>query len=148
MLIIKKNRSRLCPMEALARRGSKASSPLLGTVHHRLLAGESLEINQICITQRLTVALCQSLATGRLATFSLPFVDCELPYDPDETISNDGTSQPSCEFVGHVFILKVISDSHFHSPVLEGPIWRGVRFSRRSRDINFKSTQILNYLGA
>ncbi|KAJ2915729.1 hypothetical protein MD484_g4662, partial [Candolleomyces efflorescens] len=37
----------------------------------------------------------QSLATGRLATFSLPFVDCELPYDPDQTISNDGTPQPS-----------------------------------------------------
>ncbi|KAJ2927653.1 hypothetical protein H1R20_g9438, partial [Candolleomyces eurysporus] len=37
----------------------------------------------------------QSLATGRLATFSLPFVDCELPFDPDQTISNDGTTQPS-----------------------------------------------------
>ncbi|KAJ3882231.1 fungal-specific transcription factor domain-containing protein [Lentinula edodes] len=40
----------------------------------------------------------QSLATGRLATFSLPFVDCELPYDPDGTISDDGTVQPSFPF--------------------------------------------------
>ncbi|KIK61336.1 hypothetical protein GYMLUDRAFT_42922 [Collybiopsis luxurians FD-317 M1] len=40
----------------------------------------------------------QSLATGRLATFSLPFVDCELPYDPDQTISEDGTVQPSFPF--------------------------------------------------
>ncbi|KAK0498860.1 hypothetical protein EDD18DRAFT_1308308 [Armillaria luteobubalina] len=39
----------------------------------------------------------QSLATGRLATFSLPFVDCELPLDPDQTMAADGTIQPSCE---------------------------------------------------
>ncbi|KAH9474722.1 putative transcriptional regulatory protein C1F7.11c [Psilocybe cubensis] len=37
----------------------------------------------------------QSLATGRLATFSLPFVDCELPADPDQTIAEDGSVQPS-----------------------------------------------------
>ncbi|PPQ97295.1 hypothetical protein CVT26_006688 [Gymnopilus dilepis] len=37
----------------------------------------------------------QSLATGRLATFSLPFVDCELPSDPDQTIADDGSIQPS-----------------------------------------------------
>ncbi|KAL1754344.1 fungal-specific transcription factor domain-containing protein [Schizophyllum commune] len=37
----------------------------------------------------------QSLATGRLATFSLPFVDCELPGDPDQTMAEDGTPQPS-----------------------------------------------------
>ncbi|RDB28185.1 putative transcriptional regulatory protein C1F7.11c [Hypsizygus marmoreus] len=40
----------------------------------------------------------QSLATGRLATFSLPFVDCELPFDPDQTMSDDGTIQPSFPF--------------------------------------------------
>ncbi|KAJ3500770.1 hypothetical protein NLJ89_g9642 [Agrocybe chaxingu] len=40
----------------------------------------------------------QSLATGRLATFSLPFVDCELPFDPDQTIADDGTIQPSFPF--------------------------------------------------
>ncbi|KAJ3822412.1 fungal-specific transcription factor domain-containing protein [Lentinula raphanica] len=40
----------------------------------------------------------QSLATGRLATFSLPFVDCELPADPDGSISDDGTVQPSFPF--------------------------------------------------
>ncbi|KAG6909735.1 hypothetical protein DXG01_015723 [Tephrocybe rancida] len=37
----------------------------------------------------------QSLATGRLATFSLPFVDCELPFDPDQTMTDDGVVQPS-----------------------------------------------------
>ncbi|KXN89689.1 hypothetical protein AN958_05229 [Leucoagaricus sp. SymC.cos] len=39
-----------------------------------------------------------SLATGRLATFSLPFVDCELPIDPDSTIAEDGSIQPSFPF--------------------------------------------------
>ncbi|KAG5652402.1 hypothetical protein H0H81_005096 [Sphagnurus paluster] len=37
----------------------------------------------------------QSLATGRLATFSLPFVDCELPFDPDQTMTDEGVVQPS-----------------------------------------------------
>ncbi|EKM78436.1 hypothetical protein AGABI1DRAFT_121521 [Agaricus bisporus var. burnettii JB137-S8] len=37
----------------------------------------------------------QSLATGRLATFSLPFVDCELPQDLDSIIAEDGSTQPS-----------------------------------------------------
>ncbi|KAH0831116.1 hypothetical protein J3R83DRAFT_13682 [Lanmaoa asiatica] len=37
----------------------------------------------------------QSLATGRLATFYLPFVDCELPNDPDPTIDDDGSLLPS-----------------------------------------------------
>ncbi|KAF8065271.1 fungal-specific transcription factor domain-containing protein [Lyophyllum atratum] len=40
----------------------------------------------------------QSLATGRLATFSLPFVDCELPFDPDQTMTHDGLVQPSFPF--------------------------------------------------
>ncbi|KAF9269469.1 hypothetical protein L218DRAFT_1072308 [Marasmius fiardii PR-910] len=40
----------------------------------------------------------QSLATGRLATFSLPFVDCELPADPDQTMADDGSVQPSFPF--------------------------------------------------
>ncbi|KAF7342041.1 Fungal-trans domain-containing protein [Mycena venus] len=37
----------------------------------------------------------QALATGRLPTFSLPFVDCELPQDVDQTFTEDGTPQPS-----------------------------------------------------
>ncbi|PFH53475.1 hypothetical protein AMATHDRAFT_73300 [Amanita thiersii Skay4041] len=37
----------------------------------------------------------QSLATGRIATFSLPFVDCELPSDPGQRIAQDGTLMPS-----------------------------------------------------
>ena len=43
----------------------------------------------------------QALATGRLPTFELDFVDTELPADPDETLADDGTPQPSCEF--HAF---------------------------------------------
>ena len=39
----------------------------------------------------------QGLATGRIPSFSLPFIDCELPADPDETIADDGTRIPSCE---------------------------------------------------
>ncbi|PCH36758.1 hypothetical protein WOLCODRAFT_127620 [Wolfiporia cocos MD-104 SS10] len=37
----------------------------------------------------------QALATGRLPTFGLPFVDTELPADPDETLADDGAPQPS-----------------------------------------------------
>ncbi|KAJ7662098.1 fungal-specific transcription factor domain-containing protein, partial [Mycena polygramma] len=37
----------------------------------------------------------QALATGRLPTFSLPFVDCELPQDVDQTFAEDGTPQSS-----------------------------------------------------
>ncbi|KAI0074277.1 hypothetical protein K474DRAFT_1601776 [Panus rudis PR-1116 ss-1] len=37
----------------------------------------------------------QSLATGRLSMFSLPFVDTELPADPDQVIAEDGSFQPS-----------------------------------------------------
>lgn len=37
----------------------------------------------------------QSLATGRLPTFSLPFVDTELPQDIDQTMADDGTIIPS-----------------------------------------------------
>ncbi|KIK97941.1 hypothetical protein PAXRUDRAFT_9870 [Paxillus rubicundulus Ve08.2h10] len=37
----------------------------------------------------------QSLATGRLATFYMPYVDCELPNDPDPTVDDDGSILPS-----------------------------------------------------
>ncbi|KAH7912868.1 fungal-specific transcription factor domain-containing protein [Hygrophoropsis aurantiaca] len=37
----------------------------------------------------------QSLATGRLATFYLPYVDCELPADPNQTLDADGSVLPS-----------------------------------------------------
>ncbi|KAI1786226.1 fungal-specific transcription factor domain-containing protein [Ganoderma leucocontextum] len=37
----------------------------------------------------------QALATGRLPTFELQFVDTELPADPDETLADDGTTQLS-----------------------------------------------------
>ncbi|KIP07741.1 hypothetical protein PHLGIDRAFT_127425 [Phlebiopsis gigantea 11061_1 CR5-6] len=37
----------------------------------------------------------QALATGRLPSFSVPYVDTELPADPDQTLAADGTRQPS-----------------------------------------------------
>ncbi|KAI0816939.1 fungal-specific transcription factor domain-containing protein [Trametes gibbosa] len=37
----------------------------------------------------------QALATGRLPTFVPQFVDTELPADPDQTLADDGTPQPS-----------------------------------------------------
>ncbi|OJT03642.1 hypothetical protein TRAPUB_5670 [Trametes pubescens] len=37
----------------------------------------------------------QALATGRLPTFTPPFVDTELPADPDQTLADDGTPQSS-----------------------------------------------------
>ncbi|KZT28275.1 hypothetical protein NEOLEDRAFT_1129627 [Neolentinus lepideus HHB14362 ss-1] len=37
----------------------------------------------------------QSLATGRLPTFSIPFVDTELPQDIEQTMAEDGTILPS-----------------------------------------------------
>ncbi|KIJ16385.1 hypothetical protein PAXINDRAFT_75585 [Paxillus involutus ATCC 200175] len=37
----------------------------------------------------------QSLATGRLATFYMPYIDCELPNDPDPTVDDDGSILPS-----------------------------------------------------
>jgi hypothetical protein len=40
----------------------------------------------------------QSLSTGRLATFALPYVDCELPQDKDQTLDVDGMPQPSFPF--------------------------------------------------
>lgn len=51
----------------------------------------------------------QALATGRLSTFSLPFVDTELAVDPDETMAEDGTPQPSCKYTNCliIFITKL-----------------------------------------
>ncbi|KAH8833783.1 fungal-specific transcription factor domain-containing protein [Flagelloscypha sp. PMI_526] len=37
----------------------------------------------------------QSLATGRLPTFALPFVDTEIPFDNDSTLGTDNTVEPS-----------------------------------------------------
>ena len=56
----------------------------------------------------------QSLATGRLATYSLPFVDCELPFDPDQIVANDGSTQPSCKssFILKLPVIESVSQSH------------------------------------
>ncbi|KDQ56828.1 hypothetical protein JAAARDRAFT_36304 [Jaapia argillacea MUCL 33604] len=51
----------------------------------------------------------QSLATGRLPTFSLPFVDCELPADTDQTMLEDGTVEPSFPYWKAKFGKEVVS---------------------------------------
>jgi len=66
----------------------------LGTLYYGLLAGQIFYLYQPIADIEF---IFQSLATGRLATFSLPFVDCELPADPDQTIAEDGSVQPSCK---------------------------------------------------
>lgn len=60
----------------------------------------------------------QALATGRLPTFELPFVDSELPADPDETLADDGTPQPSCEYdlVGCLYVCS--------STIVLVPAWK------------------------
>ncbi|KAK7460806.1 hypothetical protein VKT23_008735 [Stygiomarasmius scandens] len=66
----------------------------------------------------------QSLATGRLATFSLPFVDCELPQDPDETLAADGTKMPSFPYWKARFGAECVA------PVVQGTLTsRAPRYS-------------------
>ena len=84
----------------------------------------------------------QGLATGRCATFSLPFVDCELPADLDQTIADDGTIHPSCKYL---FVHIDLRHSIFSSPILEGQIRCRVRGRCRSRDFDFACTEILHY---
>ena len=84
-------RSLLCTLEAQASRSAKTMGSVWGAVHYGLLAGQSLLISyhmNILLTKNIT----QSLASGWLATFSLPFVDCKLPFDPDQTMDNDRSS--------------------------------------------------------
>lgn len=88
----------------------------------------------------------QSLATGRLATFSLPFVDCELPSDPDQTMDDDGTPQPSCTFL--LLFSNLLCTAQYlpySSPILEGSIRRGVCLRRRTRDPYFARTKVFHH---
>jgi hypothetical protein len=93
-------------MELAPSGSSEAACFVLGIIHYRLLAGM---LSSIFCTS-LPTCLLQSLATGRLATFSLPFVDCELPYDPDQMISDDGTVQPSCKSSNRLTLFKLFAD--------------------------------------
>ncbi|EIM87411.1 uncharacterized protein STEHIDRAFT_121038, partial [Stereum hirsutum FP-91666 SS1] len=51
----------------------------------------------------------QSLATGRLPTFALAFVDCELPQDTEQTLSNDGKPQHSFPYWKALFGKQCVS---------------------------------------
>ena len=75
-------------------RSSETSRAILGVVHHGRVASTLLfRMWSWCAFY----CSLQSLATGRLATFYLPFVDYELPNDPEPTIDDDGSVLPSCE---------------------------------------------------
>ncbi|KAI0049518.1 hypothetical protein FA95DRAFT_1588235 [Auriscalpium vulgare] len=52
----------------------------------------------------------QSLATGRIATFSIPVTDCELPQDTDGTLAADGTPQESFPFWKARFGRECVAD--------------------------------------
>ncbi|KAJ7594208.1 fungal-specific transcription factor domain-containing protein [Mycena floridula] len=80
----------------------------------------------------------QSLATGRLATFSLPFVDCELPHDTEQIFAEDGTPQPSFSYWKAKFGAECVS------AVVQGTLTsRAPKYSiileldRKVRDIEF-----------
>ncbi|KAF7366478.1 Fungal-trans domain-containing protein [Mycena sanguinolenta] len=80
----------------------------------------------------------QALATGRLATFSLPFVDCELPQDVGETLAEDGTPQASFPYWKARFGAECVA------PVVQGTLTsRAPKYSiileldRKVRDMEF-----------
>ncbi|GJE93089.1 fungal-specific transcription factor domain-containing protein [Phanerochaete sordida] len=70
----------------------------------------------------------QALATGRLPSFALPYVDAELPADPDQTLAEDGTPEPSFPFwkatwgkecVSAVVEVTLLSRAPKYSAILE-----------------------------
>ncbi|KAJ7777955.1 fungal-specific transcription factor domain-containing protein [Mycena maculata] len=80
----------------------------------------------------------QALATGRLPTFSLPFVDCELPQDVGQTMAEDGTPQSSFPYWKARFGAECVS------AVVQGTLTsRAPRYSiileldRKVRDMEF-----------
>ncbi|KAJ7242063.1 hypothetical protein C8J57DRAFT_981855, partial [Mycena rebaudengoi] len=80
----------------------------------------------------------QALATGRLPTFSLPFVDCELPQDVDQTFAEDGAPQSSFPYWKARFGAECVS------AVVQGTLTsRAPRYSiileldRKVRDMEF-----------
>jgi len=71
----------------------------------------------------MTTNCAQALATGRLSSFSLPFVDCELPQDPDASMDARGEVVHSCKLFTQIDRLH----AYFLSPSMEGPFWRKLR---------------------
>jgi hypothetical protein len=104
-------------MESGPSRNTEATSTVLGVVYHRLLAGESPQRASVLLVDNHPIPS-QSLATGRLPTFSLPFVDCELPQDTEQLLAADGTPQVSCKYRAYTIHLP------FHSFALPVPHWK------------------------
>ncbi|KAG1769830.1 hypothetical protein EDD22DRAFT_868114 [Suillus occidentalis] len=78
----------------------------------------------------------QSLATGRLATFYLPFVDCELPNDPDPTVDEDGSVLPSFPAWKARFGFQCISAIIQHAQTAKVPKYSVViELDRKIRDM-------------
>jgi hypothetical protein len=89
----------------------------------------------------------QGLATGRLPSFSLPFVDCELAADPDETIAADGSTVPSCEWACssngiHPSLIDIGSSS------MEGLLGQRMCLWGRRNYSTIEGTEVFAYSGA
>lgn len=94
----------------------------------------------------------KSLATGRLPTFAGQFIDCELPADMDQTISDEGKILPSCKMPSLVCYRIVSLIPTFllllYSPCLESQVWRGMRFFCCPRHLGCSRTKIFDGHGS
>jgi hypothetical protein len=117
-------------MESGPSRNTEATSTLLGVVYHRLLAGESPQRAGVLLVDNHPIPS-QSLATGRLPTFSLPFVDCELPQDTEQLLAADGTPQVSCKYRAYTIVahfIPLLFQFHIGKPSSAGSVF--LRWSR------------------
>lgn len=79
----------------------------------------------------------QALATGRVATFHLPYVDCELPNDPDASINDDGSVVPSFPAWRAKFARDCVSAVIKHMQAAKVPKYSDItELDRKIRDMN------------
>ncbi|KAH8080733.1 fungal-specific transcription factor domain-containing protein [Cristinia sonorae] len=75
------------------------------------LSPQEVQKRRALFWELFTTDCWQSLATGRLSTFTLPFVDTELPGDPDELLAEDGTPLPSFPLWKAKFGKEIVSQA-------------------------------------
>lgn len=52
-------------------------------------------------------------------------MDCELPYDPDQTMADDGTAQPSCKLTSDSHPSSGdVQEAHAQRPLPPVPYWK------------------------
>ncbi|KAI6145257.1 fungal-specific transcription factor domain-containing protein [Pisolithus tinctorius] len=89
----------------------------------------------------------QALATGRVATFHLPYVDCELPNDPDASINDDGSVVPSFPAWRAKFARECVSAVIKHMQAAKVPKYSDItELDRKIRDMNYRSMHTLLYI--